>query len=95
MSPARKAGALVVLSGGEPAVYLERGGHTALTWTDDPVVLGASARELAGLVHTGRLAALTVERCDGAATLTGEHPFAAALLDAGFRPTPKGLRLRR
>jgi ATP-dependent Lhr-like helicase len=98
--PARKAGALVVLAGGEPVVYLERGGHTALTWgaaagAEASERLAAAARELAGLIHAGRLAALTIEKVDGGPALGGEHPLVAALLDAGFRMTPKGLRLRR
>ena len=93
--PARKAGALVVLADGAPVVYLERGGHTALTWTPDPALLGPAATALAGLVHSGRLAALTVDKIDGADVLGGDHPLAAALAEAGFRLTPKGLRLRR
>ncbi len=93
--PARKAGALVVLAAGEPVVYLERGGRTALTWASDPDVLGAAARELAALVHTGRLASLTVEKVDGEAALGSSSALVAALLAAGFSMTPKGIRLRR
>ncbi|TBT95564.1 DEAD/DEAH box helicase [Propioniciclava tarda] len=93
--PARKAGAMVVLADGEPVVYLERGGHTALTWTDDPAVLASAARELALLIQTGRLASITVEKIDGKAALGGDQPLVPALLDAGFRLTPKGIRLRR
>jgi len=93
--PARKAGALVVLAEGEPLVYLERGGRTALTWTTEPEALGASATALAALVHTGRLASLTVDKVDGAAALGSPHPFVKALLASGFAMTPKGIRLRR
>ena len=93
--PGRKAGALVVLSDGRLVAYVERGGRTALTWVAEEAALAAAASGLAGLVQTGRLAALTVERVDGVAALDGKHPFAAALLAAGFRQTPKGLRLRR
>ena len=93
--PARKAGALVVLAGGEPVVYLERGGHTALTWPSGAAGFGAAAAELAGLVRGGRLAALTLEKVDGAAALGSDHPLVAALLAAGFGLTPKGVRLRR
>jgi len=84
-----------VLADGEPVVYLERGGHTALTWTDDPAVLASAARELALLIQTGRLASITVEKIDGKAALGGDQPLVPALLDAGFRLTPKGIRLRR
>lgn len=93
--PSRKAGALVVLTGGEPVLYLERGGHTALTWTAEPEVLAAAARELAGVIHSGRLASLAVEKVDGQPALGSEHPLVAALLAAGFKITPKGIRLRR
>ena len=36
--PGRKAGALVVLVDGALALYVERGGRTLLSWTDDEVV---------------------------------------------------------
>ena len=45
--------------------------------------------------HGGRVAALTVEKVDGAASLGADHPFVHALLAAGFHQTPKGVRLRR
>ncbi len=93
--PGRKAGALVVLAGGRLVVYLERGGRTALTWSADAAQLGAAASGLAGLIHSGRLAALTVEKVDGQPALDGRHPFASALLTSGFHQTPRGLRLRR
>ncbi len=92
--PGRKAGALVVMVGGELVAYVERGGRTALTWSTDPVALAAAAAGLAGLVRSGRLAALSVEKVDGEAALDVRHPFAAALLGAGFHQTHKGLRLR-
>jgi ATP-dependent Lhr-like helicase len=38
------------------------------------------------------LGRLSVERADGEAVLTS--PLGAALEHAGFRPTPRGLRLR-
>ena len=40
-------------------------------------------------------AALTVERVNGEQALGSSDPFTAALLDAGFHKTPKGVRLRR
>ncbi|HHU39150.1 MAG TPA: ATP-dependent helicase [Propionibacterium sp.] len=93
--PSRKAGALVVLDDGRPSVWLERGGRTALTWATEPDTLARAAEALAGLVRGGRLAALTVEKVDGEASLGSAHPFVAALLAAGFHQTPKGVRLRR
>jgi ATP-dependent helicase Lhr and Lhr-like helicase len=90
--PGRKAGALVVLSGGELVLYVERGGRTLLSWTSDPAALVPAAAALADAVHAGALGRLTVERADGAGVY--DSPLAQALEEAGFRPTPRGLRLR-
>ena len=93
--PSRKAGALVVLDDGHLVAWLERGGRTALTWSDDPDRLRRAAEALAGLIQGGRVAALTVEKVNGAASLGSDHPFVHALLAAAFHQTPKGVRLRR
>jgi len=88
----RKAGALVVLLAGELVLYLERGGRTVLSFTSDASALALAARALAEAVSSGALGAISVERADGAAV--GVSPLRAALTDAGFRATPRGLRLR-
>jgi ATP-dependent helicase Lhr and Lhr-like helicase len=90
--PGRKTGALVVLIEGGLVLYVERGGRTLLSWSDDPGTLGPAAAALARAVHDGALGRLTVERADGAYVY--ESPLAQALQDAGFHPTPRGLRLR-
>jgi ATP-dependent helicase Lhr and Lhr-like helicase len=90
--PGRKAGALVILADGELILYVERGGRTLLSWTDDPQQLGPAAAALAAAVRAGALGRLTVERADGGGVY--DSPLAKALEEAGFRPTPKGLRLR-
>jgi ATP-dependent Lhr-like helicase len=90
--PGRKAGAVVVLYAGELALYVERGGKTLLSWTDDPAVLGPCAHALATAVRDGALGRITVEKADGGAV--HDSPLAAALSVAGFRATPRGLRLR-
>lgn len=90
--PARKAGALVVLVDGACVLYVERGGRTLLSFTDDPATLQPAADALALAVRDGALGKLQVERADGvpvALSALGE-----ALEAAGFRPTPRGLRLR-
>jgi ATP-dependent helicase Lhr and Lhr-like helicase len=94
--PGRKAGALVVLVDGSLVLYVERGGRTLLSWTDDPGLLGPSAAALAAAVRDGALGRLSVERADGLTVGSGIHdsPLAQALEAAGFRPTPRGLRLR-
>ncbi|AKT52200.1 ATP-dependent helicase [Arsenicicoccus sp. oral taxon 190] len=93
--PGRKAGALVVLVDGRLVLYVERGGKTLLSYSDDPSDLGAAARALAAAVHRGALGRLSVEKADGGALLGSDHPLVHALGDAGFHHTPRGLRLRR
>jgi ATP-dependent helicase Lhr and Lhr-like helicase len=90
--PGRKAGALVVLADGDLILYVERGGKTLLSWTSDPALLNPAAAALAGAVRAGALGRLTVERADGNGVY--DSPLAQALETAGFRPTPRGLRLR-
>jgi ATP-dependent Lhr-like helicase len=90
--PARKAGALVVLVDGVPTLYVERGGRSLLSFTDNEPALRAAAEALSRAVREGWLGQLAVERADGAHALTSA--LAEILRDAGFRATPKGLRLR-
>ncbi|HEY5988212.1 MAG TPA: DEAD/DEAH box helicase [Streptosporangiaceae bacterium] len=90
--PGRKAGALVVLRNGQLALYVERGGKTLLSWTSDLAILGPAAAALASTARGGALGRLTVERADGSGVY--DTPLAQALANAGFRPTPRGLRLR-
>jgi ATP-dependent Lhr-like helicase len=90
--PGRKAGALVILAHGQLVLYVERGGKTLLSWTSDPALLGPAAAALAEAVREGALGRLTVERADGGGVY--DSPLAQALEGAGFRPTPRGLRLR-
>ncbi len=90
--PGRKAGALVVLADGELILYVERGGKTLLSWTSEPALLEPASAALAAAVRAGALGRLTVERADGGDVY--DSPLAIALEAAGFRPTPRGLRLR-
>ncbi|WP_141718010.1 ATP-dependent helicase [Nocardia altamirensis] len=90
--PGRKAGALVVLVDGELVLYLERGGKTLLTFTEDPNARQSAAKALADLVHTRRVDSLVIDKVDGE-TVHG-NTFAGFLTEAGFSATPRGLRLR-
>ncbi|OBK16681.1 ATP-dependent helicase [Mycobacterium asiaticum] len=94
--PGRKAGALVVLVDGELAWFLERGGRSMLTFTDDAGASRAAAVALADLVAARRVASILVERVDGMSVLQPDGPSAVveALVDAGFSRTPRGMRLR-
>jgi ATP-dependent Lhr-like helicase len=90
--PGRKAGALVVQVDGHLVLYVERGGRTLLTWSDDPSVLQPAVDALSLAVREGHLGRLTVERADGAGVL--DSALGRALEEAGFHATPRGLRLR-
>ncbi|MFF2088396.1 DEAD/DEAH box helicase [Nocardia sp. NPDC058176] len=91
--PGRKAGALVVLVGGELVLYLERGGKTLLSFTEDPGLRRVAADALAGLVRDRRVDSLVIDKINGE-TVHG-NAFVDYLVEAGFAVTPRGLRLRR
>ncbi|MGI8762180.1 MAG: ATP-dependent helicase [Jatrophihabitantaceae bacterium] len=90
--PARKAGALVVLVDGSCVLYVERGGRTVLSFTEEPALLQPAADALALAVRDGVLGKLAVEKADGKPVVVSA--LGEALSAAGFRPTPRGLRLR-
>ncbi|MGA9872753.1 MAG: ATP-dependent helicase [Rhodococcus sp. (in: high G+C Gram-positive bacteria)] len=90
--PGRKAGALVVLHEGDLALYVERGGKSVLTFSDDDAVTAAAAHALAATVKRGGVDKLLVERVDGH-DIHGTA-FSRMLTDAGFSATPRGVRLR-
>jgi ATP-dependent Lhr-like helicase len=89
----RKAGALVVLVDGELVLYVERGGKTLLSWTEDEHVLKEAATALSSAVAVGALGRIVVQKADGA-SVHEATPLSAALQAAGFAATPRGLRLR-
>jgi ATP-dependent helicase Lhr and Lhr-like helicase len=89
--PGRKAGAVVILVDGELALYLERGGKTALVFTDDATTLELAAADLARAVRQN-LGKLRIDKANGEfviGTALGD-----ALVAAGFQLNPQGLRLR-
>ena len=90
--PGRKAGALVILVDGAVGLYVERGGRSLLSFTEHTDVLRAAVGALAGAVQRGWLGSLSVQRADGEAA--SGSALAELLREAGFRATPRGLRLR-
>lgn len=90
--PGRTAGALVVLDGGLPTLYLSPG-RSALTFGSSPALLERAARAVAASVREGRIDSVLVERADGVEVFGSS--LDSALVSAGFHVTPKGLRLRR
>jgi ATP-dependent Lhr-like helicase len=89
--PSRRAGAFVVLVGGEPVAELERGAKSLTTF-------GAAlqhphwAEGLTSLVKDGRLRKLEIAKIDGAPA--AESPVADHLRQAGFTDAYKGLLFR-
>ena len=90
--PGRKAGALVVTVDGALALYVERGGKTLLAFTDDGDVLGPAASALVGVVRSGAIDKLVMEKVNGRDLL--DTPLAHALTAAGAYSTPRGVRIR-
>jgi ATP-dependent Lhr-like helicase len=89
--PGRKAGALVVLVDGALVLYVERGGKTVLTFGSTEAQLTAAAASLASTVRN-HLDKLRIEKVDGEFVIG--TPLGTALMNAGFGPTPQGLRIR-
>jgi len=90
--PSRRAGAVVVLVGGEPALFLERGLKSALSLTTEPAALQAAATALVEAAREGRLGRFLLRRVDGepaAGTPLGER-----MQSAGLQATWQGLRWR-
>jgi ATP-dependent Lhr-like helicase len=91
-SPARQAGAHVVLAGAEPVLYVERGGKgiQVLVDDDDPR-LRPAIEALAGAVQRGRIRRLGVEKVNGEPVVGS--PFEELLLELGFRAGPRKLTI--
>jgi ATP-dependent Lhr-like helicase len=90
--PARAAGAHVVLVDGELVAFLERGGHSLVTFPTTAAHDGW-AGALRTLVQRGRYRSLEVRKADGV-PVREVPPVAEALRTAGFTDGYKGLVLR-
>jgi ATP-dependent Lhr-like helicase len=78
--PSKAAGAFVVLMGGSPQAFLERGAKTLVTFPNaDPSVW---ANAIAALAKDGRLRTIELRQIDGVPAST--HPSVEALYAAGF-----------
>ncbi len=91
-SPQRVAGAQVVLAGGEPVLYVERGGRGILVLVgyDDPRVTPA-LQELAAFVTGDRARRMSLERVNGEPVVGS--PWEERLIELGFRAGPRKLTL--
>lgn len=88
--PGRKAGAFVVLVDGDPVLFLEKGGRSLLQWGQPDDTVRRAAEALAHEAARLGVGKAIIQRVNGAPVPTASGPF----VDAGFLPTPRGLRLR-
>jgi ATP-dependent Lhr-like helicase len=92
-SPSRAFGAQVVLVDGAPALYLERGGRSLLTFEDlEPGRLEVAVRALAQWILADRRRRAGIERVDGEPVFGS--PLEPLLAAAGFRTDLRGMVLR-
>jgi ATP-dependent Lhr-like helicase len=86
------AGAYVVIAGGEPILYVERGGRglQTLVGADDPR-LEPALHGLVEQVRAGRLRRLALEKVDGESALVSR--LGPALVALGFQQGPRRLTL--
>jgi ATP-dependent Lhr-like helicase len=91
-SPSRVYGAQTVLVDGVPAVYLERGGRSLLTLTEDDRALDAALAALAGWVTGERRRRAAIERVDGAPAVGSS--WEARLAAHGWKSDLRAMLLR-
>jgi ATP-dependent Lhr-like helicase len=90
--PSRTPGALVVLAGSEPVLYLERGGRALASLVEaDDARVPAALQALAEHAKTGRIRRIALEKVDGEPVMG--TPWEAALEAVGFRAGPRRLTL--
>jgi ATP-dependent helicase Lhr and Lhr-like helicase len=90
--PARVAGAYVVLSGGEPILYLDRGGRALQTLVDaDDSRLQPALSALVEHVHRGAIKRLALEKVDGEPAMGSW--LGPSLVALGFQEGPRRLTL--
>jgi ATP-dependent Lhr-like helicase len=87
--PSRSAGAYVVLVGGRPGAFLERGARSLVTFGVDP---SSWADHLASIAKDGRVRRIELSRIDG--DPAADSPVADTLRAAGFLDGYRGLTLR-
>jgi ATP-dependent helicase Lhr and Lhr-like helicase len=90
--PSRTPGALVVLAGSEPVLYLERGGRALQTLVEPgDARIPAALQALADHARAGRVRRIALEKVDGEPVMG--TPWEAALAEVGFRAGPRRLTL--
>ncbi|MGM1030410.1 MAG: ATP-dependent helicase [Actinomycetota bacterium] len=89
--PTRRVGALTTIVGGRPALHLERGGKSLLTFIDDEDALVRALESLADAVARLGGRRRVLEQVDGRSSLDAD--LAPILERAGLRRTPRGYRI--
>ena len=90
---ARVAGAYVVSLGGQPVLYVERGGRSLVPLIEpDEAWLRPALAALVGYVRSGRIKRLGVERFDGEPVVDSDAM--PLLVEAGFLAGPRRAVLR-
>jgi ATP-dependent helicase Lhr and Lhr-like helicase len=90
--PARVAGAYVVLAGGEPVLYVERGGHALQTLVSaEDGRLEPALVALVEQVRAGRIKRIALEKVDGEPAI--DSALGPALVALGFQQGPRRLTL--
>jgi ATP-dependent Lhr-like helicase len=90
--PLRTAGAFVVLAGGQPVLYLERGGKALQTFVAlDDVRLEPALGALVDRVRAGQIKRIALERVDGEPALGS--PLTQRLVALGFQEGPRRMTL--
>ncbi len=87
--PRRVAGAHTVTVDGRLVLFIEKGGRSVVTFTEDPELLAAAASGASALVDAGRVRALQIGRIDG--ETPQDQLLVPALRGSGFVDHPKGL----
>ncbi|HXE45353.1 MAG TPA: DEAD/DEAH box helicase [Conexibacter sp.] len=90
--PSRTPGALVVLAGAEPVLYLERGGKALQTLVEPgDARIPPALQALVDHATAGRIRRIALEKVDGEPVMG--TPWEAALAEVGFRAGPRRLTL--
>ena len=81
-----------MLVDGELVLYVERGGKTLLSWTEDEHAAQGGGHGALRAVSAGALGRMTVQKADGAACTS--PPAVGGAAGRRLRRDPAGLRLR-
>jgi ATP-dependent Lhr-like helicase len=91
--PTRVAGAIVVLDDGQPVIYVEKGAHTLITFTEDPDSVVSALRLVGQWIDQRRLDTITITRINLTSALKASE-WVETLERGGWTMVPQGFRRR-